>query len=162
MTVGRLMWRKGQDMLIRALPEIVKAVPNCVYLICGTGPYEAGLRELAQSLQVDSQVIFLGSLPSEHLPSLYNLSDVFVMPNRMSEKTRDVEGFGIVFLEANACEIPVVGGRSGGTSDAVADGESGLLVDGSSPGEIAGSVIRLLQDPILAQDNGRGRQSPRP
>ena len=98
--------------------------------------------------------MFLGSRSAEHLPALYNLSDVFVMPNRTPEETRDVEGFGIVFLEANACEVPVVGGRSGGTSDAVADGETGLLVDGSSPAEIARAVTRLLQNPTLARRMG--------
>jgi phosphatidyl-myo-inositol dimannoside synthase len=154
LTVGRLTWRKGQDMVIRALPEIVKAVPNCMYVICGAGPYEAGLRELTLSLRLDSRVLFIPNPSSEILPSIYNLSDVFVMPNRMAQASRDVEGFGIVFLEANACGIPVVGGRSGGTSDAVNDGETGLLVDGASPSEIASAVTRLLQDPALARRMG--------
>ena len=159
LTVGRLMWRKGQDMVLQAMPEILRAVPDVVYVIAGTGPYESGLRELAATLDVDSHVRFLGEVPFSLLPALYNLADVFVMPNRVSPRTRDLEGFGIVFLEANACGVPVVGGRSGGVPDAVADGETGLLVDGESPAEIAHAIIRLLKDPVLAGQMGRsGRE----
>lgn len=160
LTVGRLMWRKGQDMVLRALPGIIAAVPDVVYLICGTGPYEADLRDLANALGLNSHVRFLGEVDTDLLPALYNLSDVFVMPNRVSPRTQDVEGFGIVFLEANACGIPVVGGRSGGVPDAVEDGKTGLLVDGTSVQEIAQATIRILQDPSLARrlgENGRVR-----
>jgi phosphatidylinositol alpha-1,6-mannosyltransferase len=155
LTVGRLMWRKGQDMVIQALPEILKAVPGTVYLVCGTGPYESGLRELAQSLGLGPHVIFLGEVAAERLPALYNLADLFVMPNRVSLRTRDTEGFGIVFLEANACEVPVIGGRSGGVPDAVADGETGLLVDGTDPHAIAGAVARILTESGLAARMGK-------
>lgn len=159
LTVGRLTGRKGQDMVLRALPAILEAVPNTLYLISGSGPFEPELRELAGQLNLSHHVRFLGEIPSPQLPWLYNLADVFVMPNRMTPVRRDLEGFGIVFLEASACEVPVIGGRSGGAPEAVADGETGLLVDGTSPRAISQAVIRLLQDRNLARRMGKaGRQ----
>ncbi len=99
-------------------------------------------------------------MPDEELSAYYNAADVFVMPNR--EEGTDVEGFGIVFLEANACSKPVIGGRSGGAVDAIADGESGYLVDPSSPQAIAEAASRLLTDPALARRMGEaGRERAR-
>jgi phosphatidylinositol alpha-1,6-mannosyltransferase len=155
LSVGTLKARKGQDMTLRALPEVIRHVPEAVYAICGAGPAEAKLRELARSLGLGAQVRFLGKIPTEQLPALYNLADVFTMPNRRLPDSGDVEGFGIVFLEASACELPVIGGRTGGVGDAVADGESGLLVDGDSPDEIAHAIVRLLRDRGLARRLGK-------
>jgi phosphatidylinositol alpha-1,6-mannosyltransferase len=154
LTVGRLTWRKGQDRMLEALPAIAQAAPNVTYLLAGTGPLEPELRALARRLGLEDRVRLLGEVADEALPRLYNVADVFVMANRVSAGTRDVEGFGIVFLEANACEVPVVGGRSGGVIDAVEDGLTGLLVDAESPEEIARAVVRLLEDSALARRMG--------
>jgi phosphatidylinositol alpha-1,6-mannosyltransferase len=154
LTVGRLMWRKGQDMMLQAMPAILREEPDVMYVMVGRGDYEPGLRDLTRTLGLESHVRMLGEVPFAQLPALYNLADVFVMPNRVSAESRDLEGFGIVFLEANACEVPVIGGRSGGTCDAIAEGETGLLVDGTQPPEIAGAVLRLLKNPGEARQMG--------
>lgn len=159
LTVGRLSKRKGHDMVIRALPEILAAVPNAVYLIAGAGEYESVLRDLAKSLNVAPYVRFLGEVHSDELPTIYNLADVFLMPNRTLPDSNDVEGFGIVFLEASACAKPVIGGCSGGVPDAIVDGKTGVLVNGSSPGAISNAVLLLLTNSGLACRLGRtGRQ----
>jgi len=157
LTVARLIPRKGHDQVIEAMPLILSQVPEAVYLIVGSGPAEEHLRTLAQSRGVAERVIFVGAVSDEDLPAYYNAADLFLMPNR--EEGGDVEGFGIVFLEANACNKPVIGGRSGGTVDAVADGETGYLVDPYSPEAIAEAAICLLTDPTLARRMGeRGRE----
>jgi len=159
LSLGRLVIRKGQDKMIQAMPRILEKVPDAVYLIAGKGNYEQELRQLASSTGMNDQVRFMGLAEDEILPCLYNLADVFVMANREMPGSGDLEGFGIVFLEANACEVPVIGGRSGGVPDAIADGKSGLLVNGDSQDEIADAVIHLLTKPEIAQEMGRfGRQ----
>ena len=158
LTVGRLSERKGQDTVLRAMPTVLREAPNAVYLIAGGGAYGSELRELADSLGIMANVRFLGEVSQEELPDIYGVCDVFVMPNRVLGGN-DVEGFGIVFLEANACGKPVIGGRSGGVPEAVADGETGLLVDGNSPAAVAEAVLRLLKNPDLARRLGRaGRE----
>jgi len=154
LTVGRLSRRKGQDVTLRALPQIVHEAPDVVYAIAGTGDYQAELRALVRLLGLDKHVRFLGSVADELLPSVYNLADVFVMPNRTLPESNDVEGFGIVFSEAGACARPIVAGRSGGASEAVLDGETGLLVDGACPDQVAAAVMRLLNDGQLARRLG--------
>jgi len=157
LTVARLIPRKGHDKVIEALPAILEQVPDVVYLIVGTGPGEDWLRARAQEKGVADRVVFAGRVSDEELPACYNAANVFIMPNR--EEGTDVEGFGIVFLEANACGKPVIGGRSGGAADAIADGESGYLVDPCSPSDIAQAAIRLLTDPTLAERMGeQGRK----
>lgn len=152
LTVARLIPRKGHDQVIAALPAISEQSPDVVYLIVGTGPAEDWLRTHAQEKGVADRVILAGHVPDEELADYYNAADVFIMPNR--ESGTDIEGFGIVFLEANACGKPVVGGRSGGAVDAIADGKSGFLVNPHSPQDIAEAVIRLLADPSLARRMG--------
>jgi phosphatidylinositol alpha-1,6-mannosyltransferase len=157
LTVARLIPRKGNDRVIEALPAMLERVPDLVYLIVGTGPGENWLRAYAQEKGVADRVIFAGRVSDEELSAYYNAANVFIMPNR--KEGADVEGFGIVFLEANACGKPVIGGRSGGAVDAVAHGESGYLVDPCSPPDIAEAAIRLLTDPGLAERMGeRGRE----
>jgi phosphatidylinositol alpha-1,6-mannosyltransferase len=153
LTVGRLQRRKGHDMVIRALPRILAAHPDVVYLVAGDGEEMESLERLAGDEGVAGSVRFLGRVPQEDLPALYNLSDVFVMANR-TMPGGDVEGFGIVFLEAGACGKPVIAGASGGTADAVIDGVTGILVDGTSTEEIARAVIRLAADPALRSRMG--------
>ena len=158
LTVGRLVLRKGHDQVIRALPMLVRKNPGIQYAIAGTGETEEFLRNLAGDLGVAEHVIFLGYVPDELLPGLYNLADVFVMPNRTLEPSLDTEGFGIVFLEANGCGKPVVGGRSGGTTDAV-NSTGGFLVDGTSVDEITRVLSDLLANSELRTQLGRkGRE----
>ncbi|HYL80030.1 MAG TPA: glycosyltransferase family 4 protein [Candidatus Acidoferrum sp.] len=145
LSVGRLQRRKGQDLVIQALPGLLADMPDLCYLIVGTGEEDSRLRSLADELGVGSHVRFAGAVPDRELPDFYRACDVFVLPNR-EEANQDIEGFGIVFLEANACGKPVVGGRSGGTSDAVVDGLTGLLVDGENLSAIAHALRSLLRD----------------
>lgn len=160
LTVGNLVARKGHDMVIRALPLLRARVPDVTYLIVGDGPHREELETLAVTVGVRDRVIFAGRAAAEDLPDLYALSDVFVMPSRDQLEADDVEGFGIVFLEASACGKPVVGGRSGGISDAIVDGVTGFLVDPRDPEDIADTLARLLLDSDLAirlGQHGRSR-----
>ncbi|HYE34807.1 MAG TPA: glycosyltransferase family 4 protein [Methylocaldum sp.] len=158
-TVGNLVARKGQDMVIRALPRVLHAFPNTQYLVVGDGPYRPELEQLAAEVGVHEQVIFTGRIPNELLPEVYALSDVFVMPSREQCEASDVEGFGIVFLEASACGKPAVASCSGGIEDAVVEGVTGFLVDPLSPDEIAHALIRILSDANLAANLGKqGRE----
>ena len=159
LTIGRLVPHKGHDTVIKALPAILSHVPNAVYLIGGKGPNLEPLKALANEMGVSDHVLFAGYVSEEELPAFYNAADLFVMPSRQMLEAGEWEGFGIVYLEANACGKPVIGGRSGGTGDAVVDGQSGYLVDPESPKAIAEKVIRLLQDPTQAQRMGQfGRE----
>ena len=146
LTVGRLVERKGQDKVIKAMPKILEKVPNAVYLIIGEGEYKPKLKELIEELNLEKQVIFTGYVPNQKLPVYYNACDIFIMPSREIPEEGDAEGFGIVYLEANACGKPVIGGKSGGIPDAIIDGKTGLLVDPHSEKEIAQAVIKLLID----------------
>ena len=159
LTVGRLVERKGHDMVIRALPGIERAVGPVRYVVAGAGPEEPRLRALAREVGCASDVRFIGPVSGEDLAALYSACDVFVMPSRALAQRDGVEGFGIVFLEAGACAKPVVGGRSGGITDAVLDGVTGMLVDPADGAELQAVLIRLLDDPVEAQRLGaRGRQ----
>ncbi|MFF5443567.1 glycosyltransferase family 4 protein [Streptomyces sp. NPDC012888] len=156
--VSRLVPRKGQDTLIRAMPRILAAVPDAVLLIVGGGPYEADLRRLAASTGVADSVVFTGAVPWAELPAHYGAGDVFAMPCRTRRGGLDVEGLGIVYLEASATGLPVVAGDSGGAPDAVLDGETGWVVRGGDPGDAAERIVTLLQDPELrARMGARGR-----
>ncbi|RSS45386.1 glycosyltransferase family 4 protein [Streptomyces sp. WAC08241] len=156
--VSRLVPRKGQDTLIRALPGILRRVPDAVLLIVGGGPYEKDLRRLAAETGVAGSVRFTGAVPWAELPAHYGAGDVFAMPCRTRRGGLDVEGLGIVYLEASATGLPVVAGDSGGAPDAVLDGETGWVVRGESPEETADRVATLLLDPELRARMGeRGR-----
>ncbi|MCT4355285.1 glycosyltransferase family 4 protein [Streptomyces sp. Je 1-79] len=156
--VSRLVPRKGQDTLIRALPEILRRVPGTVLLIVGGGPYEKDLRRLAATTGVADSVRFTGAVPWEELPAHYGAGDVFAMPCRTRRGGLDVEGLGIVYLEASATGLPVVAGDSGGAPDAVLDGETGWVVRGDAPEESADRIATLLLDPELrARMGARGR-----
>jgi phosphatidyl-myo-inositol dimannoside synthase len=152
--VSRLVPRKGQDVLIRALPEIRRRVPGTVLLCVGGGPDEPRLRRLAAEVGVAQDVVLTGAVPVEELPAHYDAGTVFAMPCRSRHAGLEVEGLGIVFLEASASGLPVVAGRSGGSPDAVRHGETGLVVDGTSTTQVAGAVAGLLQDPDRARAMG--------
>ncbi|WP_309095189.1 glycosyltransferase family 4 protein [Streptomyces sp.] len=157
--VSRLVRRKGQDTLIRAMPRILAAEPDTVLLVVGGGPYEKDLRRLAHETGVAASVRFTGSVPWSELPAHYGAGDVFAMPCRTRRGGLDVEGLGIVYLEASATGLPVVAGDSGGAPDAVLDGETGWVVRGGSPEEAADRITTLLGDAELRRRMGeRGRE----
>ncbi|MDI3403068.1 glycosyltransferase family 4 protein [Streptomyces cavernicola] len=156
--VSRLVPRKGQDTLIQAMPAILAKVPDAVLLIVGGGPCESELRKLAAETGVADSVRFTGAVPWEELPAHYGAGDVFAMPCRTRRGGLDVEGLGIVYLEASATGLPVVSGDSGGAPDAVLDGETGWVVRGGAPSEAADRIVTLLLDPELRERMGkRGR-----
>jgi phosphatidylinositol alpha-1,6-mannosyltransferase len=149
-SVGRLVHRKGQDMLIASLPAIKTAVPNVHLVLVGVGPHQAYLEKLAIKLQVSDCITFIGRINYAELPEYICLGDVFAMPSRSRFFGLEVEGLGIVYLEASACGLPVVGGSSGGAPDAVLVGETGVVVDGTNVSEIAQACIELLNNPELS------------
>jgi phosphatidyl-myo-inositol dimannoside synthase len=152
--VSRLVPRKGQDVLVRALPRIRRRVPGAALLLVGGGPYRGRLARLAVQVGVAEHVVFTGSVPWAELPAHYAAGDVFAMPCRTHGRGLDVEALGIVFLEAAACGLPVVAGRSGGSPETVREGETGALVDGRNIEEVAGVVADLLADPEQAAKLG--------
>ena len=148
-SVGRLVHRKGQDKLISALPEIKTSVPNVHLVLVGVGPHQEYLEKLALKLNVSDCVTFIGRINYAELPKYICLGDIFAMPSRSRFFGLEVEGLGIVYLEASACGLPVVGGKSGGAPDAVLVGETGMVVDGTNSSEIADACIELLNNPEL-------------
>ncbi|HEY3882989.1 MAG TPA: glycosyltransferase family 4 protein [Trebonia sp.] len=156
--VSRLVARKGQDTLLRAWPAVRAAVPDAVLLIVGGGPYAPALRGLAEENGLKSSVIFTGPVPQAELPAHYAAGDVFSMPCRTRRGGLDVEGLGIVYLEASATGLPVVGGDSGGAPDAILEGETGYVVGGRDVAALADRLITLLADPASAKAMGeKGR-----
>jgi phosphatidylinositol alpha-1,6-mannosyltransferase len=152
--VSRLVPRKGQDMLIRALPAIRQRVPDAALVIVGGGPYRTSLHKLAHSFGVSEDVVFTDGVPGDELPAHHAMADVFAMPCRTRGAGLDVEGLGIVYLEASASGVPVVAGRSGGAPETVLDDETGVVVDGWDVGAIAATVGDLLADPDRAARMG--------
>jgi phosphatidylinositol alpha-1,6-mannosyltransferase len=158
LTIARLIEMKGQDTIIRAMPKIVKEVPDAIYVVGGRGPYEEKLRHLVAELNLEKHVMFLGFVPIERVSNLYSICDVFVMINRETPG-EGPEGFGMVFTEASAAGKPVIGGRSGGTEDSILDGITGYRVDPLNVDEVASCIIKILKDGQLRKTLGRnGRE----
>jgi phosphatidylinositol alpha-1,6-mannosyltransferase len=158
-SVGRLVHRKGQDTLVEAMPQILTSVPNAHILFVGVGPHLEYIHKRAIELGVLDHISFVGRVKYNELPQFISLGDVFAMPSRSRLAGLEVEGLGIVYLEASACGLPVVGGISGGAPDAVLEGETGFSVDGLSAPAVADAVTRILLDPELARSMGeRGRE----
>ncbi|MFZ3302134.1 MAG: glycosyltransferase family 4 protein [Mycobacterium sp.] len=152
--LSRLVPRKGQDMLIRALPSIRQRVNGAALVIAGGGPYLAALRRLADRFGVSDHVTFTGGVPAADLPAYHAMADVFAMPCRTRGAGLDVEGLGIVFLEASAAGVPVVAGSSGGAPETVRHNKTGIVVDGRSVNQVADAVSDLLADPDRAAAMG--------
>ncbi len=150
LTTGNLVARKGHDMVIRALTQVRQAAPDVTYLIVGDGPHRSELERLAGELGVRDHVVFAGRASDAELPAIYALADVFIMASRERREENDVEGFGLVYLEASACGKPVIGGRSGGVPEAIIHGVTGLLVDPEDPKDIARAITRTLTEPDLS------------
>jgi len=145
---GRLVERKGFDMLVEAWPEIHMAVPDVTLVIGGSGPLELALKARITTLGISDSVKMLGWMSEEKMAAAYGFADVFAMPNR-TMPDGDTEGFGLVFLEAAAMGTPSVGGKAGGAVDAIVDGETGLFVDGNKPEKISAALTELLTNKAL-------------
>lgn len=157
--LSRLVPRKGQDMLIKALPEIRRRVDGAALVVVGGGPYLETLQKLAQDRGVADHVTFTKGVPGDELPAHHAMADVFAMPCRTRGAGMDVEGLGIVFLEASASGVPVIAGDSGGAPETVQHNKTGLVVDGNSVDEVAEAVSELLTDRDRAAALGAaGRQ----
>lgn len=158
-SVGRLVHRKGQDTLVEALPAIVQRHPDAHLLFVGVGPHLEYIHKRAIQLNVLSHVSFVGRVHYSELPRFISIGEIFAMPSRSRLAGLEVEGLGIVYLEASACGLPVVGGISGGAPDALLEGETGFAVDGLKPEAVAEKIIYLLDNPEIASAMGaRGRQ----
>jgi phosphatidylinositol alpha-1,6-mannosyltransferase len=141
-------------MLIRALPEVRAEIAGATLVIVGGGPDAERLRELAVKVGVAEHVIFTGSVPADELAAYHNIADVFAMPARTRGRGLDVEGLGIVYLEASATGVPVIAGESGGAPETVKQGETGLVVDGRSVRELTDALTALLGDRELCRSMG--------
>jgi phosphatidylinositol alpha-1,6-mannosyltransferase len=159
LSVGRLQMRKGHDLMIQAVRHLMRQHDRALrYVIVGDGHERARLEALVDACGVREYVTFSGEVPAHVLPLYYAACDIFVLPNRVEQS--DVEGFGIVFLEAAASGKPAVGGRSGGVPEAVADGVTGLLVSGTDVEELATTIARLMDSESLRRrlgEAGRAR-----
>ncbi len=157
LTLARLQERKGHDKVIEALPAVLEKVPHAIYLVSGKsqGNYYERLVALVERLGVKDAVKFIGYVQQEDMNLMYNSCDVYIMPSREIQSQGDTEGFGITYLEANACAKPVIGGRSGGVVDAVLENETGFLVPPSDVKAISESLITLLTNDTLANKMGK-------
>lgn len=153
-SVGRLVHRKGQDRLIESLARVQKKFPSAHLLLIGEGPYLEKLKSMARKFGVEDGVTFIGRVQYADLPAYIRAADIFAMPSRSRFFGLEVEGLGIVYLEASACALPVIAGKSGGAPDAVIAGVTGLVVDGTHVEEIAEAICLLLADPDRARAMG--------
>lgn len=155
LSVGRLIKRKGFDQIIKSLPKIIKSISNVIYIIIGQGNYRSQLELLVKKLNLTSNVIFIGKIRDQELAAWYKLCHLFIMVPKQLENG-DVEGFGIVYLEANSFKKPVIGSQSGGVPESVADQISGLLINNpENHQEIAEKIIQLLTNQRLAYKLGQ-------
>ena len=158
-SVGRLVHRKGQDTLVESLPRILESYPDAHLLFVGVGPHLQHIHKRAVQLGVLASISFVGRVQYQELPRFISVGEIFAMPSRSRLAGLEVEGLGIVYLEASACGLPVVGGLSGGAPDALLEGETGFAVDGLSPDCVSEAIIKLLDDPEMGKRMGsRGRQ----
>ncbi len=154
-SVGRLVHRKGQDRLIESMRAIVQEVPTAHLLLIGEGPYREHLQALVRKYALDDHISFIGRIQYADLPQYICLGEIFAMPSRSRFFGLEVEGLGIVYLEASACGLPVIAGASGGAPDALIDGTTGVVVDGLDSAAIAVAAINLLNNPAQARLMGQ-------
>jgi len=158
-SVGRLVHRKGQDQLIEAMSAIIEEVPQAHLLLIGEGPYRKKLEKLVRDYGLVDQVSFIGRIQYAELPQYICIGEVFAMPSRSRFRGLEVEGLGIVYLEASACGLPVIAGSSGGAPDAVVEGVTGVVVNGLDSAAIAVAAIEMLKNPEKSAAMGRsGRE----
>lgn len=158
LTLTRLVSRKGIDTVIKAMPAVLRKMPEVHYVIAGEGEDEEKLKKLVDHYNLNDSVTFIGRVGYGELTNVYNMCDVFVMPSKTIPP--DVEGFGIVFLEANACVRPVIGSNSGGIPDAIINQKTGLIVNEQDVKELSEALLDLLTNPekaLLLGKNGRKR-----
>ncbi|MFP7473335.1 glycosyltransferase family 4 protein [Niallia taxi] len=153
-TVGRLVKRKGHDKVIESIKELVKEYPKIKYVICGKGPERENLEGIVQKYKLQQHVVFTGDIDRNELEGLYSIARLFIMLNRELKEQGDVEGYGIVFLEAGIHKLPVIGGNNGGVPDAIIDGHTGFLVNSSNQKEINNVIETLLRDDSLSTQIG--------
>ena len=148
LTLWRLVSRKGHEVVINAISLIVKKIPQIKYVIGGSGDkkYEQNLKQLVSELKLDTNVFFLGYIDEEKKNDLYNACDIYIMNSHKTNNRGDSEGFGITFLESNACGKPIIGTNVGGIPDAISDYENGLLVEANSPTKTAAAILELFND----------------
>ncbi len=152
LTVGRLQERKGQDILIKALPTIKQHIPNVLYAIIGGGEEKQKLEQLTKQLKLQDNVLFMSEVSDEQMIQAYQQCDVFSLPNRTVGQ--DIEGFGMVLVEAQACAKPVIAGDSGGTAETMIVDKTGFIVDCTQPGPLANKLIELLKNSKQCADMG--------
>jgi phosphatidylinositol alpha-1,6-mannosyltransferase len=156
--VSRMVARKGQDVLVEALPLVRRRVPDAALLLVGDGPHRAAVERRVAALGLQDHVVFTGRVPWQRTPAYFDAGDVFAMPTRTRLRGLEPEALGICYLEAASTGLPVVVGDSGGAPDAVLDGENGFVVPGRSVDDVADRIATLLQDRELARRFGeRGR-----
>jgi phosphatidylinositol alpha-1,6-mannosyltransferase len=155
-TVSRLESYKGHDVVFRAIAASDERIrPNLVYLIAGTGPHRGELERQVKELRLTEQVRFLGFVPEDDLPDLYRASDLSLLCSREVVERQQVEGFGLVFLEAQSCGTPVIGTRTGGIPDAIKEGEGGWLIEQNDTAALSGFLSQLVDDPSAFLAAGR-------
>ena len=157
-SVGRLVHRKGQDYLIESMPLILKSVPDAHLLLIGQGPYLKHLEQLVSKHGLVENVTFIGRIHYADLPRYICVGDIFAMPSRSRFAGLEVEGLGIVYLEASSCGLPVVAGDSGGAPDAVLEGTTGFVVNGKDCQQISDCISELLlKEPLRVSMGMAGR-----
>jgi phosphatidylinositol alpha-1,6-mannosyltransferase len=157
LTVGRLQARKGQDMMIRAVPEIIKYIPNFLYAVVGDGECKDELLSLVEELKLNDYVKFLSEISDQDMINCYQQCDLFILPNRTIDQ--DIEGFGMVLVEAQSCAKPVIAGDSGGTKETMLVGETGIIVDATNPHNISTAVVDILaNEQKLVSMGTKGRE----
>tara|TARA_Y100000590_G_scaffold347784_1_gene398536 strand:- start:951 stop:1739 length:789 start_codon:yes stop_codon:yes gene_type:complete len=151
LTLSRLVRRKGHEVVIKAISLIVKKIPQIKYVIAGSGEkrYEKDLKRLVSNLKLDNNVLFLGYIDEEKKNNLYNACDIYIMNSHKTNQKGDSEGFGITFLESNACGKPIIGTKSGGISDAIKHRVNGLLIEPNQPRKTAEAIFELFNDKEL-------------
>lgn len=154
LTVGRLVMRKGHDKVLEVLKELVRFNQNIKYIVCGKGPERERLEALTRKFQLEEFVVFTGDIKQNELEALYDTADIFIMLNRELKEQGDVEGYGIVFLEAGMHKLPVIGGNNGGVPDAVVNGTTGYLVNSNDTQEVVRTIQGLQNDKHLIERMG--------